>query len=110
MSVCVCVCVHARTVSFIKHTCPKSSRQQERAAFCGRGFNGFPPGHKPESVSPESFLVAATGAQESEDEAALRLSLQTDLCLPNGLRQWSGKNTIERDQREREADGEKRTN
>ncbi len=38
--------------------------------------------------------------------AVPRLSLQTDLCLPNGLRQWSGENTIEKDQtgRERERD------
>lgn len=62
------------------------------------------PGHEAEFASPESFLLAL----ESEDGVALRLCLQTDLCLPNGLRQWSGKNTIEKDQREGGRRGEKK--
>lgn len=92
---CVRACVRSSVdANAHKAHVPNGTRQAERAVFLQpevfyiKKKKRVPFGH-------ESLLLAATrGPRRARKGAALRL--QTDLCLPNGPRQWSGKNTIER--------------
>lgn len=69
-------------------------------------FKDFPPA----TDQRLPLLRALSWVPRGPRRVPLRLGLQKDLCLLNGLRQWSDENTMEKDQKKRERVGEKQRN